>query len=298
MSEPLVLQVPTLNDKPEDFDLLFALWRKSLDHGKDVLFDFSRCQFLRPNAVAFVGGLARMLESLGRKVEFDWDSLHSDWVKNTLKQNGFANAFGDSSCSWTGETIPYREDTSEDTNGFLDYLTNHWLGRGWLQVSTRLRDAIAGKVWEVYANAFEHSQSETGVFSCGTHMKTHKVLILSVADFGQGIAANVRNYLRSDARAAQLTSASCLKWAFQEGTTTKPNGIRRGIGLELLKDFVRLNHGTLEAYSNDGYARIDDSEERYVNRETGFRGTIFHITLRCDEKYYHFADEAEVNWPF
>ncbi|MBS9383808.1 MAG: hypothetical protein HEQ24_06035 [Dolichospermum sp. BR01] len=49
-----------------------------------------------------------------------------------------------------------------------------WLGKGWINISPRLQDAIpavsvaiAGKVVEIYFNAFEHSNSPIGVFSCG-----------------------------------------------------------------------------------------------------------------------------------
>ncbi len=298
MQEAITLQVPTINDDQVDFDRLFELWQKSDGSYKNVRFNFSSCHFLRPNAVAFLGGLARLIESRMGTVFFDWDSLHDAWVKNTMTQNGFAGAFGHPSSSWSGETIPYREDRTEDSAEILDYLTKHWLGRGWVHVSKNLRNAIVGKVWEIYANAFEHSQSGIGVFSCGMHLTTRNTRILSVVDFGQGIAANVRNYLSSDPRATNVTAASCLKWAFQGGTTTRPNGIKRGMGLDLLKEFIRLNHGRLEVYSNDGYAIIDESGERYSNRGTSFEGTILHITLYCDEQYYRFADEAQTDWPF
>jgi len=298
MPEAITLQIPTINDAQSDFDRLFELWQQSLGSHQDVRFDFSNCGFLRPNAVAFLGGLARLIESRMGTAAFDWDSLHNTWVKTTMMQNGFAGMFGHPSSSWSGETIPYREDPKEDSTGILDYLTEYWLGRGWVHVSERLCNAIVGKMWEIYANAFEHSQSAVGLFSCGTHLKKNNELLLSVVDFGQGIAANVRDFWSSDFRGTDLMAASCLKWAFQEGTTTRPNGIGRGMGLDLLKDFIRVNHGKLEVYSNEGYALIDEGGERYENRASSFGGTVFHITLRCDEKYYQFANEDEMAWPF
>lgn len=298
MPTPNIIYIPTINDAQQDFERLFGIWQGSLGDYQDVRFDFSQCGFLRPNAVAFLGGLGRLIESRMGTVTFDWNSLTNDWVKSTVMQNGFAGAYGHSSTSWCGETIPYREDRKEDAKGILDYLTEHWLGQGWVHVSDRLRDAIVGKVWEIYANAFEHSQSPIGMTSCGTHFRKKNELILSVVDFGQGIVANVRNYLKSDPRAIDLTAASCLKWAFQEGNTTRPNGVRRGMGLDLLKEFIRVNHGKLEAYSNDGYARIDENGEKYENLGHSFEGTVIHITLRCDEKYYSFANETEITWPF
>jgi len=292
------VSIPTLNDSTADFERLFSVWEQVNDYFLDVRFDFSGCYFLRPNAVAFLGGLARLIESRLGTVVFDWGTFRNNAVFTNLCQNGFAGAFDYPSASWTGNSIPYREDGNCDVNGIMDYLELSWLGRGWVHVSRRLRDAIVGHMWEIYNNAFEHSGSEIGVFSCGQHFPTYDELVLSVVDFGQGIPAKVRNFLSSDPRAEQLTAAGCLRWAFQRGTTTKPREEPGGLGLDLLKEFVRINQGKLEVYSNEGYVLIDKDGERFTNRATFFEGTVFHITLRCDENLYRFADETNGSVPF
>jgi hypothetical protein len=293
-----VLHIPTLNDRAWDFDQLFGIWSQANDYFEEMRVDFSGCGFLRPNAVAFLGGLARLIESRLGTVVFDWSTLHNDAVMMNLRQNGFAGAFGHPSPGWTGNSIPYREDRSRDANEIMDYLEHYWLGRGWVRVSQRLRDAIVGHMWEIYNNAFEHSDSEIGVFSCGQHFQNKNELVLSVVDFGQGIAAKVRNFLSRDSRAGSLTAASCLKWAFQRGTTTKPREEGPGgLGLDLLKEFIRVNHGKLELYSNEGYGVIDSAGEHFRNLSVSFEGTVFHITLRCDESLYRFADETADDSP-
>lgn len=296
---PKVMHIPTINDNSWDFEQLFSIWSQTNEYFEEVRFNFFGCNFLRPNAVAFLGGLARLIESRMGSVVFDWSTLptHGAVITN-LCQNGFAGAFGYPSSSWDGNSIPYREDRALDMNGIMDYLTFNWIGKGWVYVSNRLRDAIVGRMWEIYNNAFEHARSEIGVFTCGQHFTRKNELILSVVDFGHGIAANVRNYLSHDPRAEKLTAASCLHWAFQRGTSTLPNGIARGVGLDLLKEFVRVNHGKLEVYSNEGYGIIDENGERFQNCSISFEGTIFHITLRCDENLYQFADEAQDDMPF
>jgi len=212
-----------------------------------------------------------------------------------LCQNGFAGTFRHLSSGWDGHSIPYREDKILDMNGIMDYLTYNWIGKGWVHVSHRLRDAIAGRMWEIYSNAFEHSNTAIGVFSCGQHYWRQNYLILSAVDFGRGIPTNVRTFLRQyveEALVSKLSGAACLKWAFERGNSTCTGGVARGLGLDLLKDFVRINQGKLEIYSNDGYAIIDKDGERYENRELAFEGTVVHITLRCDENLYQFRDEA------
>ncbi|MEA1900384.1 MAG: ATP-binding protein [Thermodesulfobacteriota bacterium] len=293
-----IIYIPRINDSPADFAELFRIWDEVNDYFEDVKFDFSQCGFLRPNAVAFLGGLARLIESRMGTVVFDWGTLWNDKVMTNLRQNGFAGAFDYPSSGWDGNSIPYREDLSLDMNGIMDHLTYNWIGKGWVHVSQRLSDAIVGHVWEIYNNAFEHSGSEIGVFSCGQHFPEYNELLLSVVDFGQGIPAKVRKFLSSDPRAEQLTAAGCLRWAFQRGTTTKPKEEPGGLGLDLLKEFVQVNQGKLEVYSNEGYALIDKDGERFTNLTTSFEGTVFHITLRCDENLYRFADETNGNIPF
>ncbi len=282
--------IPTINDTPQDFENLFAIWNQVKGYYEDVIFDFSKCGFLRPNAVVFLGGLARLILFRKGHAGFDWSTLSSDIMTN-LCQNGFAGHFDYPSSSWTGNSIYYREDSSLDANGILDYLTYYWLGRGWLHISPRLCDAIVGHMWEIYNNAFEHAASEIGVFSCGQYFPNNNELVLSMVDFGRGIAANVRNFLRQDPRSNRLPAANCIQWAFQSGTTTLPNSMARGVGLDLLKEFIRANYGKLEVYSNEGSGRIDEKGEKFFNHSSSFQGTIFHITLTCDEKLYKFASE-------
>ncbi len=286
------IRVPSLNDSGEDFERLFDIWTQTDGSYRDIRFDFSRCRFLRPNAVAFLGGLARQIQSRAGKVVFDWESFANPKVLQNLKRNRFARSFYSPTVSRPGNTIPYREDGVLDENVIMDYLTDEWIGCGWINVSTKLKNAIVGRLWEIYCNAFEHAGSGIGVFSCGQYFPNINELVLSVVDFGHGIAANVRNFFKCDPRANQLTAAHCLRWAFGPGHTTRPNGMARGIGLDVLQEFIKVNHGKLEVYSNEGYALIERGNEVFKNRASFFEGTIFQVTLVCDEKRYQFADEG------
>lgn len=287
----IVLQVPTINDQPHDFDRLFGLWEQANGDFLEVVFDFSFCGFMRQNAVAFIGGLARLIQYRGGQVTFRWDTLKQKIFTN-LAQNGFLAAFGYHSGPWFGNSIPFREDKVQDKNAVVDYLKTKWLGRGLVHISDRLRGVVVGNVWEIYANAFEHGRSEVGVFSCGQHYPDFNELKLTVVDFGVGIPANVRWHFRDDPRAQHLSAANCLRWAFRRGTTTNPNGIGRGVGLVLLKEFVQVNRGRFEMFSHEGYALIDEHSDTVNNRNTFFEGTLVNITLKCDESFYHFSDET------
>jgi hypothetical protein len=285
--------VPTLNDTESDFSRLFMIFEQVMSSTtQQVLFVFTYCRFLRPNAVAFLGGTVRSLQRKGVTVFIDWTSFQEK-VKASLTQNTFCSKLGHGTPGYLGHAIPYREDPREDANSILDYLTQNWIGKGWVKVSEELRDAIAGKVWEIYANSFEHSNSLIGVYSCGQHFYGRNELVLSVVDFGVGIPHNVREYLSSDSRAASLTAESCLRWACVSGNTTATaKGIPRGLGLHLLKELVRVNNGKLELYSHNAYVKMDSSGDEFKTLPFFFKGTILNITLVCDEKYYRLTSES------
>lgn len=210
----LLVRLPTLGDGPEHWERLSRLWQLSKRDRVNIRFDFSGCAFLGQNAVAFLGGLARLILQRGGQVSFAWDTRR-DAVAANLAQNGFMSAFSGPRRPWSGNSIPYREDPQHDPYGFERYLTQLWLGRGWVNVSARLSEAIVGNMAEVYLNAFDHAHSPTGVFACGQHYPNIKELSLAIVDFGVGIPSNVRMFHARHYAPEELSAVSCMKWAFQ-----------------------------------------------------------------------------------
>jgi len=291
----ITLYIPTINDYLGDFDVMARLWHKVQEGNEsEVMFDFSQCRFLRQNAVAFLGGLARMIEYRGGKAIMNWETLHDDVGRN-LGKNGFRDAFGDVSALAPGESIPYRQDLVANRDEQVSYLRSQWLGRGKVNVSPQLCNVIVGNVWEIYANAFEHAGSPVGLFSCGQHFPRKHELTLTFVDFGVGIPSNVRRFLGDE----RYPAAKAMQWAFREGTTTKPDDdIGRGVGLKLLKQFVQLNKGQLEVFSHEGYTRVTKDGECHDQRQAYFEGTLVNIRLVCNDSRYCLVSELQPRQPF
>lgn len=219
-----ILYVETTEDHPRHVDKLFQLWcdlQALPETALDIFVDFHYCQFLNHLGVAFLGGLAHLVEARGGRFNFNWNSF-------------------------------------------------------------------TGQVLEIYLNAFEHSQSSIGVFSCGQHYPRARKLKLTVIDFGKGIPSNVRSLPEN----ASFSSAEALDWAFQAGNSTKRGDVSRGMGLSLLQSFVTKNRGNLRIFSNDACISIDDNGARAENKRINFTGTLVDIALRCDKSYCCLASEA------
>jgi hypothetical protein len=134
--------VPTLWTKPVDRRWLFALERSLGPEPAFIVFDFSHCKVLHQRAVAFLGGLARLIESKGGRVTFDWPTCNQT-VLRTVQQCGFSEAFGGPSMQLGTHAIPYRQDLVQGGDAIVDYLQESWLGRGWPRAANGMRNAYA-----------------------------------------------------------------------------------------------------------------------------------------------------------
>lgn len=292
MSSNIVNISGYINDAPSDYDYLFSLCDRLCGiKDSEVIFDFSGCKFLRQNAVVILGALVRLLQQQRNTVKFRLQTVQEK-IRVNLEQNGFLYNLGLGGSPWNGNSIPYREDTHIDANDYTDYLSEKWLGKGWINVSADLRDHIVSRVIEAYINVFDHAKSPIGVITCGQRFPKMEELRIAIVDMGVGIPHTVREYLKQP----QMSAADALRWAFEPMKTTKDqNNFARGNGLKLLKSFMEDNHGKLEIYSETGYACIDDKGNHFENRRRSFQGTIVQITLICDAARYTLHEEDDHN---
>lgn len=281
------IQVPYLYNNSADHARLSQLVEAviALDPC-DVTLKFENCGFLMSNAVVVLGGLRRLVAHRGGKLELDLQSLREPVAKN-LGRSGFLAAHGGQKYPWRDNAIPYREYSIWSALEVVDYLETDWLGRNWpIGLSAELRAAIVSRVVEVYLNAFEHAFSPVGVISCGQYYPRVRRLQLSVADFGVGIPTRAREYIQRTGVNELADDASCLEWAFRRGTSTNPMGMGRGLGLDLLREFIVANDGNLKVYSKAGFVEITGGGASFRPLKHPFPGTLIDLEIRCDEKFY------------
>lgn len=285
---PLV-HVPRLGDRFLDWSNLFRTIALVQEHPDPIRLDFSHCSFLASNAVAALGLAISLRQASGRQTTVLWDSFQADVLANLMK-NGFAGSYGHKNHPWTGNTIPFVNHRECNEDVITSFLKDEWIERGWINISSELTSLIVSNVWEAYGNTFEHSGSIVGAFSCGQYFPNMRHLSLTIADAGVGIPANVRNYLGE----RDKTGAEALKWAFTSGNSTKSEeGISRGVGLELIRNLLAVNGGTLYMFSGDGRATIQNGIISFQTLSRPVCGTLIHLTLVCDDRRYQLKREAE-----
>ncbi len=280
--------IPALNNVTQDFELLFSVQQDAREGNLDVIFDFSHCQMLPHYAVAFLGGLVRLIESDGRHVTIDWLTTSTEIFTN-LDRNGFCTCHGRNGRGMNGEAIPYQEHVERDTDGFITYLRDLWLGRSLVPIDTDMQHEVIAKVVEIYVNAFEHADSSVGVFVCGQHDHDLGELNLTLVDFGLGIPHKVKTHLNQHL----MEASEAIEWALTLGNSTGNENVPRGIGLDTLISFVRENDGRLEIFSDTGYSVSSRDELLCVKYPSAFCGTLINISLKCANLQYH--KQLEIN---
>jgi hypothetical protein len=252
-----------------------------------IILDFSQCKFLAHHGVVVLGAIAHQLKTHQGCLTLDLATL-APAIRTNLAQNGLLHYLGYDTAPWDGNSIPFRHDLRFEPDRIVEYLSQRWLGRGWVNISQTLKDEIIGQVLEIYLNAFEHGQSTLGVFSCGQYYPNKKRLKLTILDRGIGIPQNVRKFRQQP----DLSAEQALAWAFQQGNSTQPiPNTARGLGLDSIRAFIGANQGKLQLYSHDAWAKISGNQHQYGGQTATFQGTIVNIDLVCDSDYYCLSSE-------
>ncbi len=294
---------------------LFKLAKVVMDNPLNHFdFNFKNCAVLDQNAVAMLGGLANFVDKLNTLknrgmvgglilpragVMFEVDSM-SQVIREQLVQNNFLNNFSKADFDGyeRGNYIGYREHSDYlDANEIAHHLSEEWLTDEKLSMSGDLKNAIVSKIFEIYMNAYGHGINMEGseislVTSCGQYIKKDRFLRLTVLDFGKGIVNNVKNYLGN----TTMSDVDAMEWALKRGNSTRTDSVEkdmpRGLGLDLLIDFVRVNKGFLTIASNKVTVHISsDGSSITEPLKVPIFGTMVSITINCDNRHYKFVSE-------
>lgn len=315
------IDIPSIRDNIQGYDYLLKLSRLIVENPDDYfVFNFNKCAVLDQNAVAILGGLARYIDAYRKskntttrnfykrlllphnQITFQTESMSQPLLRH-LTSNQFLPHITkqDNLFLPREDSIGYMQHMDYmDTNEIADHLNYHWLSDERISISPTLKQSIVSRMLEIFLNAYGHGVERNhmpglGVTSCGQYFKNAKKLKLTVVDFGYGIISNVKKHF--SATNPNLDDASAMKWALEMGNSTKTDSLNmnipRGLGLDLLRDFVKINGGALSVYSNSCCAKVDEKGIYVVSEmKNPFAGTIVNIAIICDDRHYKFISES------
>lgn len=169
-----------------------------------------------------------------------------------------------------------------------DEKITNWIELNILRFLPKLNPALKKKIvknlWEIISNSLLHSESKSGVSICGQFYPQKGYFELAFCDNGLGIANVVKSH---DYIKKSDEDYKCIIWATQEGTSTKPQNISGGLGLYILKEFIKLNKGALQIISGNGYFGNTEGINPVPNRLKNYiSGTIVNLRIIFDQNLY------------
>ncbi|MHB9027044.1 MAG: ATP-binding protein [Armatimonadota bacterium] len=252
----------------------------------DIDIDLRDVRWFDANMCAPLGALLYRAGSASNTVR-----LHNinPNIEHVLARNGFLSAYGRSKLpDHFGTAIPYQRFEVKDERAFAAYVEQGFSGMSLPAMTPGLQKKFRESIHEIFSNAVLHSQTRLGIFACGQFFPNDHRLDFSIADLGIGIRANVTRKLGS-----AMSDIDAIGWAVEHRNTTKTGAIPGGLGLKLLRDFIKVNQGRMEIVSARGYWMQHKDQVTLQELEAPFPGTVVNIEIdMADQTSYCLASEV------
>ena len=270
-----------INDDFWGFQKLINFWdsHRSLSFGTvDIFLE----RFFSANMSAPLGAILDLLSIQNNVIV-----KAAPDIRTILQKNGFLSFYGYPTV-WDNNdtTIQYIRFKRSESDAFAGYVNTQLLARPELPTLTpKAKMMIAQVIVEIFTNSVLHTQTNY-IYTCGQFYPKKHCIDFSIVDTGDGIRNTVNKHTGQN-----LNAIDAIKWALIDGNTTK-QGVPGGYGLTILQDFLRMNGGSLQIISNNGYYCHDNNSQftRIFNAE--FPGTALNLQIRTDDmNWYRLKSE-------
>ena len=256
----------------------------------EVVVDFSNVFWFEANLCAVLGAILVELKSKLNNIKF---IRLNDKIKNIFLRNDFLSySSSEKLVNFSQTTIKYRKFDSEDEKYFMHYVNGELLSKSDLpKMTIQLKKKISESIFEIFVNSVSHSETILGIFTCGQYFPTKERIDFTIVDRGIGIKEKIRKEIGK-----KMQGDEAIAWALEERNTTRKGDIPGGLGLKLIKEFIKLNEGRIQIVSNDGFCELSGNEVFQQVFNLTFPGTLVNIRFNiADTKRYKMSDEVDEN---
>lgn len=213
-------------------------------------------------------------------------------IQKILSKNAFLSSYGIAKTPDTyGTTMEYKRFEPKDDRYFAAYVEQHMVGKGIPKMTTALQKKFRESIFEIFSNAVIHSGTRMGIFACGQFFPKKSIVDFSIADLGIGIKRNLAQSMKIN-----LPAEKAIEWATEGNNTTKRGNIPGGLGLKLLREFIRLNKGKIQIASDTGYWQFARGQVVTRTFPSPFPGTVVNIEINtADKNTYRLASETKTD---
>lgn len=155
-----------------------------------------------------------------------------------------------------------------------------------MRLSQGVKDSLKMSIQEILTNVFDHSKSDSGCFICAQYYPAKRTIRLCITDFGVGILYNLKGKYH------RITNdIEAIREAVKEGVTSRPQSA--GFGLTNIRNFLKVNEGTLTIISGKGKVNFYSNKVESYNMSKGFEGTIVNLKINADKESFYFLTEEK-----
>lgn len=259
---------------------------------QEVSIDFDGCEDFGANLVSAIGAILDIYAQRG--FVFYIKAHRGGKIYNAISRNQFLGNWDPKVKVKEKENfIIYRKFHRSNSDDFKQYI-DEWLikKQKFPRHTKRAGEKIQESIYEIYTNAIIHGET-IYVYSCGEYNPVDYTLDMTIVDCGKTIPSNVNNYMKMLGE-PELEPQQAIDWAFVDGNTTKQD--TGGLGLWILKDFIRMNKGCLHMISGNAFLEFTEDKNESVCLDTTFPGTIVNMKFRFDDdKNYYMESEKRDN---
>lgn len=247
-----------------------------------LTFNFARTTWMDPFAITVIAGAIQCCLQT-KKAGIAYIPPEDKKLKDYLSQIGF-NAF----FHLNGKDI--HKDTSVELKQ-LTALTPLYIDDlivlidSKMRISTGVKDSLKMSILEILTNVFDHSRSDSGCFVCAQHYPAKRTIRLCITDFGVGILSTLRK------KYGMTTDIEAIQLSVKEGVTSRPQSA--GFGLTHIRNFLKVNEGTLSIISGKGKVNFYSNKIESYNMTRGFEGTVINLKINADKESFYFLTEEK-----
>ena len=274
------------------FSFLAAVLSETARDAK-FIFDFKQVEWIEANLCAVLGAIIETNKTHG--ASFTFENFNNSYIENTLRNNGFLTYIkekaGKPSVKHTG--IPFQKFDLKNEDELEEYiykyvLTNHQVP----EMSEGAQKKVYRSIFEMYQNSVMHSGAQF-IFVCGQYYKFKGRMALTMVEIGKTFKENVTSH---NIKYAYYTGKQSIEWAVESGNTTKPASETGGLGLDLIREFLKINGGKLQIRSADGYWVEKKGIIETVDCQSEFQGSIVNIEFNLrDRNSYYTSEDIDID---
>lgn len=272
----------------------FTFFAKLLSFTKrdrHFIIDFSSVNWFDANLCALLAAIVTTNRSFGAR--FSGVGIKDSKLWNTLYNIGMlALLNGDACIEGKNSAIPLRHFDMNNEEIVEKYIYQFILKSELVpDMSPGAQRKVYRSIFEIYQNSVMHSGAKHN-FVCGQYFNYRGTLALTMVEIGHTFKDNVCAH-HPDFKT--MSGMECLEWAVQKGNTTKKADETGGLGLDLIREFLKLNKGKLQILSADGYWEEKKGVNFAVNCNTSFQGSVVNIEFNLrDANRYSTPEELDI----